>query len=151
MTTRISSAACAAIAFGLTVGLVAQDSATSQSSSAKTITVSGCVQRAQAAPTGTSGTAAASETKFILTNAAMSSTGATGTSGATAPAATAVASEYRLDADDAKLTSHVGHKVEITGTVEQPSRTTPQPPAASAANSPKLKVDAVKMVASTCP
>ena len=27
------------------------------------------------------------------------------------------ATSYRLDADDAKLTPHVGHKVEITGTV----------------------------------
>jgi hypothetical protein len=156
MTTRTCSTTCAAIALGLTVGLVAQEPPTaqpSQSAAAKTITVSGCVQRAQAAPTATSGAAGAAstatETRFILTNAAINTTGATGTSGTTNPPATAVASEYRLDADDAKLMPHVGHKVEITGTAEQASRTTP--PAASAANAPKLKVDEVKMVGATCP
>jgi hypothetical protein len=150
--TRIWSALCAATVVSLAVGLEAQQSPqqTPQSSSAKTITVSGCIQRATAAPTGTSGTTSATqpagETKFVLTNAAA---GTTGTSG-TAPSAAAVASEYRLDADDAKLTPHVGHKVEISGTVERPSAGT-QPPAASAANAPKLKVDSVKMVSSTCP
>src|SRR5712691_5449397 len=41
-------------------------------------------------------------------------------------ASAATASSYKLDADDAKLTPHVGHKVEISGTVE---------PASSAASS----------------
>jgi hypothetical protein len=80
----------------------------------------------------------------------MSATGTTGTAGTTPPT-TAVASEYRLDADDAKLTPHVGHKVEITGTVEPAAAVPPQAPAASAANSPKLKVDNVKMIATACP
>jgi hypothetical protein len=163
MTTRIWSGTCAAIVFGLTVGLLAQQSSQppsqttpSASASAKSITVSGCVQRAEQAPTGTTGAAGAArsttETKFLLTNAAMSTSGTAGAAGTagTTPPSTAVASEYRLDGDDAKLTPHVGHKVEITGTPEQPSTTT-QAPAASAANAPKLKVDAVKMIASTCP
>jgi hypothetical protein len=94
-------------------------------------------------------TRSTNETKFLLTSAAVSTSGTTGTAG-TAPPSTAVASEYRLDADDAKLTPHVGHKVEIAGTVEQPPSRT-EPPAASAANAPKLKVDTVKMIASTCP
>jgi hypothetical protein len=124
----------------------------SQSSSAKTIDVTGCVQRAQQVPTGTSGTTPSSaETKFVLTNAALKETGATaGTSGAAAPATTAIASEYRLDTDEAKLSPHVGHKVEITGTVEPASRMEQKPPA-SAANAPTLKVTDVKMVSSTCP
>jgi hypothetical protein len=54
-----------------------------------------------------------------------------------------------LDTDEAKLTPHVGHKVEISGTVEQLARPEQQP-AASAANAPTLKVDSVKMIASTC-
>ena len=158
-------ATCTAMAFGLATALVAQTPTPSQtspsSSSAKTITVSGCVQRAAQAPTGTSGSASASrdsEVKFLLTSAAMSSSATTGTAGTagaagtagTAPSSTAVASEYRLDADDAKLTPHVGHKVEISGTVESSAGAT-QAPSASAANAPKLKVDAVKMVAATCP
>lgn len=156
MKATIWSAACGTIALGATVAVLAQDppSSQTQSTSAKTITVSGCVQRAQQAPTGTSGAAgaapSAAETKFVLTNAAINTTGTTGTAGTTNPSSTAVASEYRLDADDAKLMPHVGHKVEITGTVEQAARTT-QPPAASAANAPKLKADTVKMIASTCP
>ena len=156
MTTRIWTGTCAAITFGLAAGLVAQ---TPQSTSAKNITVTGCIQRAAPGPTGTSGTTGAtrstSETKFLLTDAVMNPAGTTGTAGTTRPS-TAAASEYRLDADDAKLTPHVGHKVEIAGTVEEPTSTTPpQPPSlestASAANGPKLKVDTVRMISSTCP
>lgn len=162
MRRTIWSGTCAAIALGLTVGLVAQQPpqtppSSTQSSSAKSVTVTGCIQRAEQSPTGTSGTTGAtrpSDTKFLLTSAAMStsgsSTGTAGTTGTTAPS-TAVASEYRLDADDAKLTPHVGHKVEIAGTVAEQSSSMTQPPAASAANAPKLKVDTVKMIAATCP
>jgi len=159
MRKRIWSGTCAAITLGLMAGLAAQTTPQTtptpggqtmpKDSSSKNITVTGCVQKAAEGATGTSGSTssrATSETKFLLTSAAM---GATGTSG-TAPS-TAVASEYRLDADDAKLTPHVGHKVEITGTVDQASAPASQPPTASAANSPKLKVDSVKMIAATCP
>ena len=152
--TRIWLGTCAALTFGLAIGLPAQSP---QSTPAKNITVSGCIQRAGESPTGTSGTAGAagaaratSETKFLLTSAAMSPAGTTGTAGT--PPTTAVASEYRLDADDAKLTPHVGHKVEISGVIQEPSSAaSSQPPTASAANAPKLKVDTVKMVAPTCP
>jgi len=148
MTARTWSATCAALALG-TAMAYAQTS--SQSTSAKTIDVTGCVQRAQQAPTGTSGTTPSSaETKFVLTNAALKETGATAGTSGTAPATTAIASEYRLDTDEAKLSPHVGHKVEITGTVEPASRTEQKPPA-SAANAPTLKVTDVKMVSATCP
>jgi len=153
MNARVWSAACAAIAIGITVGIVTQDGlnaqTSSQSTSAKTITVTGCVNRSQQTPTGTTGTSGATskETKFVLTNASLSTTG---TSGATAPPATAIASEYRLDSDDAKLTPQIGHKVEIMGTVEQPTSAEQKPPA-SAANAPTLKVDSVKMLSTTCP
>jgi len=152
---RIWFGTCAAIAVGFTVGVLAQDPSPAQQSSSaqKPITVTGCIQKAAQAPTGTSGTAAAGsamkEPQFVLANASLSATGTAGTAGTTPPV-TAVASEYRLDADDAKLTPHVGHKVEITGTPEAVPRAT-QPPAASAANAPKLKVDSIKMVSATCP
>jgi hypothetical protein len=154
MSARIWTATCGAIALGSVVVVFAQNPPTSQSAAAKAITVTGCVQRAQQAPTGTSGTtgaaASAAETKFVLSNAMLNASGTAGTSGSTASPATASAREYRLDTDEAKLTPHVGHKVEITGTVEQPSRTEQKPPA-SAANTPTLKVDNVRMIASTCP
>ncbi len=159
MRARISLAACAAIAVATTMTVLAQTPATSQpptaqdkNASAKSITVTGCVQRASESPTGTSGTTAASagkDMKFILAHASLSASGTAGTAGTTTPA-TAIASEYKLDVDDAKLTPHVGHKVELTGMVEQPMRTE-QKPTASAANAPTLKVDNVKMVATTCP
>ena len=69
-----------------------------------------------------------------------------GTSGSSASSSAPIASSYRLDADASKLTPHVGHKVEISGTV-QPS-TSSSSSAASAA--PTLKVDNVKMIAATC-
>ena len=55
-----------------------------------------------------------------------------------------------LDGDDAKLSPHVGHKVEITGTAAKPAMSA-QPSTGSASASPKLKVDSVKMVSPTCP
>lgn len=147
MKERFGSAMCAALVVGTALTLCAQESAT-----AKPITVTGCVGRAQEqqATTGTTGAAMATpETKFVLTNASVKTSETTGTTGTAAPSTTAISSEYRLDSDDAKLTTHVGHKVEITGTVEQPSRTEQKPPA-SAANAPTLKVDTVRMIASTC-
>jgi hypothetical protein len=157
MKLRIWSATCAAVVLGVSVGILAQDAAAPQSASkgaaAKKITVTGCVGKAQQAATGTAGVAdpaaSAKETKFVLSDAAMSSSATAGTAGAEAPPATAIASEYKLDAADAKLTPHVGHKVEITGTVEESTGAT-QAPAASAANAPTLKVDSLKMVAASC-
>lgn len=155
MRSRIWSATCAAVVLGVSVGMLAQDApappSASQSAAAKKITVTGCVGKAQQAPTGTAGAAgaAAKETAFVLSDAAMSSKETTGAAGAAAPSATAIASEYKLDGADAKLTPHVGHKVEITGTVAE-SKGATQPPAASAANAPTLKVDDLKMVAPSC-
>jgi hypothetical protein len=162
MRAGIWSAACGAIALGATAAVLAQappsSQASPQSTAARTITVSGCVQRAQQmGTTGTSGTTtsgtttpSASDIKFVLTNASLSATGATGTSGTTAPATTSIASEYKLDTTESTLTPHVGHKVEVTGTVEAMSRPEQKPPA-SAANAPTLKVNNVKMVSTTCP
>jgi hypothetical protein len=65
------------------------------------------------------------------------------------------ASRYRLDdAEQAKIAPHVGHKVEVSGTIDDASRSTSPsatPGATStAAPAPKLKVDSIKMLASTC-
>jgi hypothetical protein len=157
MRSRIWSAGCAAIVLGVSVGILAQDApapqTASKSAAAKTITVSGCVGKAQQAPTGTSGatgaSSAAKEPKFVLSGASINPSGAAGTAGSTAPSATAIATEYKLDADDAKLTPHVGHKVEITGTVQEVKSAT-EAPAASTANAPTLKVDSLKMLAPSC-
>ena len=123
-------------------------SQTKSTSGMDKVTVTGCVQRADtAAPTGTSGStsAASSAPKFILENAKSGSSSSSSTAGTSGSASSATASSYKLDADDAKLTPHVGHKVEISGTVESASSA-----ASSSMASPTLKVDSVKMIASTC-
>lgn len=108
------------------------------------VVFTGCVQRAAQLPVGTSGTIGDTDvSKFILMKA---------TSAADKEPA-AAARTYRLDADDSLLTTHVGHKVEITATLETaaPSATVtgdPAPPPAAGAS--KLKVISVKMIAAAC-
>ena len=123
------------------------------SASASKVTVTGCLEKASASstsPTGTAGTAgtAMDTTKFVLNSVTPSATGTAGTAGTATPSA----SSYKLDGDDAKLSPHVGHKVEITGSIDdKPSSARSETsPAAAAPAAPKLKVEAVKMIAGTC-
>jgi mevalonate kinase len=92
---------------------------------------------------------------FTLTNAAA--VGASGPVGTTGGSSAAVAKTYRLDAAESMISPHVGHKVEITGTVEDQagstasaSATAAGASASSTVNAPKLKAESVKMVAATC-
>jgi hypothetical protein len=135
-----------------------QPQTTPSSSSASKITVTGCVQRATSdSPTGTSGSTSAAipDTQFILANATAGSSTA-GTSGTTSSSSSSMtAPRYRLDdAEQAKIAPHVGHKVEITGTLDDTSKSTSPSATAgatsTAAPAPKLKVDSVKMLASSC-
>jgi hypothetical protein len=122
---------------------------------ADSIVVEGCVQRSAmsaSSTTGATGTTGSAAGSFILEKAAKP-IAAAGSTAATSPVA--IMSTYRLDADEAKLSPHVGHKVEITGTVENAAgASTPSATSATAAlsvaNAPKLKVDAVKMIAANC-
>ena len=109
------------------------------------IIVTGCVQRTAQLPIGTSGTVGAVDdvdsSKFILTKAAAAN-------GHAVPAS----QNYKLDADDSLLTTHVGHKVEITGILDSANAmpgaaSAPAPPAL---NGSKLKVTSVKMIAAAC-
>ena len=95
---------------------------------------------------------------FMLTNATAAGAGApvatSGAAGAGAGATGAGASaagkaSYRLDGTESTITPHVGHKVEITGTLEE----RPASAAAGGTNAPAgtLKVDSLKMVSTTCP
>jgi len=92
-------------------------------------------------------------TEQQLERAMASPSSSTGTSGATTP----TASSYRLSADDAKLTPHVGHKVEISGTLDKAASSasssasaSPSSSSASSTTAPTLKVDTVKMIAASC-
>jgi hypothetical protein len=165
-----------AIVSTVTAGLVAQTPSSSAPQSGKQVTFSGCIERAPSAsggsasatasPSGTSASASATPA-FILTNVSPAASGGTvgtagsTTAGSTTASSTKTATKYRLDADASKLTPHVGHKVEVTGTIDEQSSsasspsTTASSPSSSAASSaagmePKFKVESVKMVAASC-
>lgn len=114
-----------------------QSQARSSMAKADTVTVEGCIQRGTAGATaGTTGTTGTTPSAFMLTSTMKP---------ASSTATTPIASSYHLDAVDSKLSPHVGHKVEISGTVEPPSGS-----ASAATAAPTLKVDNVKMIAATC-
>jgi hypothetical protein len=146
---RIQSGVFAAIVCAAAVSVSAQtpptppaaDTQPSYGSASNKITVTGCVERAKepATPTGTTG-AAAADTKFVLNNVMASAAPTTPETAGTSGRAS-IASSYRLDAEESKLSPHVGHKIEVTGTVGDK---------AMGATPAKLKVESVKMVAATC-
>ncbi len=172
MTKRLWSGTCAAIVGTFSIAVAAQQnppsppatsstastqSQSSRSSSANRVTMTGCVERSSATGvTGTSGSkgaASTSEAKFMLTHAMPAGAASTGTPGAagTSGSKEATASSYELDASESQLSSHVGHKVEITGEVETQSAPPSGAAAAGAAREPKLKVESVRMISTTCP
>lgn len=169
MRTRIWSGACAALTLGLTAAVMTQAPSTSttrasQNSSARSVTITGCLQRGTEGATGTSGTSGPTRTAsaggFMLMNASMGpqSTSAASSSSASSPRATAAGTgaQYRLEADESELTPHVGHKVEVTGNLEESASAGSSSAAGSATSTaamaaPRLKVETVKMVSSTCP
>jgi hypothetical protein len=91
---------------------------------------------------------------FMLTNAAAAGAGAPVATSGSGAASSAKAS-YRLDGTESTLTPHVGHKVEITGTLDEqrPASAAAGGAASASAATPAgtLKVDSVKMVSTTCP
>jgi hypothetical protein len=137
-----------------------------QSSRPETITVTGCLESADAAPTGTSGTAGTSGTEpaaprasgggeFKLTNATMGSAPSsetepepTGTSGASA-------SSYRLQGEKDELQKYVNSRVEIRGRLDSSrspgSAGTSRPESAmSGQDSPRLHVESVRQISASC-
>lgn len=123
----------------------------------KKVTFSGCIERQ---PPSAAAVTGGPNMPFMLTGASAVGAGAAvGTAGAATGAPTGAASatvgkSYRLDGAESTLSPHVGHKVEITGTIQEQ----PASPAASAtvtgpatAAAARLKVDSLKMVSTTCP
>jgi len=138
------------IVCAVSVGLVAQAPGSSAAQAGKQVTFSGCVEKApsEVGSALANLAAGAASTNFILTNASPESPVAVGTAGTAKPSA-----RYRLDVDEAKISPYVGHKVEVTGTLdEQPgSASSPGSAAASGASGPKFKVVSVMTVAAVCP
>ena len=133
--------------------------ATPASPSARTVT--GCIERASAAPSGGaasgSGAAAGSastakEGDFVLVQPpAASASGAAGATGTSGSASKTVM--YRLSGNAAQLTPHVGHKVEISGSMSPATgggAAGASGSSSSSATPPSFTVTAVKMVSATC-
>lgn len=118
------------------------------------ITVTGCIEQSQAqastkepSPTGTSGKASGTSkiSKFILTNPKLQGASAGGPTSSNPSSSSTSGGMYQLDARDSKLSPHVGHQVEVTGSIKAGSA-----PNASDPDAPKLKVENVKMISTTC-
>jgi hypothetical protein len=159
------TAAAFAVALGCVVATAQTPSTQSAAKSGDTITVVGCLadNTTPGSATGTSGTTTPSSTagKFILNNATMGSASGSstaGTSGTSTPssASSSMGKSYILEGTESDLKTHVGHKVEITGTTTDSSSSsaaaTPSAPAGSGsmASPAHLRVTAVKMIASSC-
>jgi hypothetical protein len=116
-------------------------------SASKNVTVTGCLKAGE-----NPDSFMLSELKF-----GKASDKAVGTSGA-APAAIASATSLKLTGSPSgtKLSEHVGHTIEVTGTVAEKSASAPSAPAdpaarpSSASATPALEVRSVKMVSATC-
>jgi hypothetical protein len=123
----------------------------------KTVTVTGCLQDGSAMPAGSTTPAGFILANAMIGNASMpSSSSAVGTTGTAGTTASARGTSYVLEGHDADLKSHVGHKIEVTGTIEPKSKTSAEP-APTAAGAPastmtsdRLMVSSVKMVAAEC-
>ena len=132
---------CAAVAAAQAQGTPA----TSPMSNAA-ITVRGCLERGtQSATPGATGTSGSAANGFVLSDVKPAAGSAPGA--ARAPIA---GTSFRLDGTDATLSPHVGHKVEIKGTVESSSASAVGSASSTASNAPRLKVDTIKMIASNC-
>jgi hypothetical protein len=118
-------------------------------SASKNVTVTGCLKAGDSADS------------FMLSDLKFGkpTDKAVGTTGAPAPAAIASATSLKLTGSPtgSKLSEHVGHTIEVTGTVSEKSASAPTAPAdpagarpSSASATPALEVRTVKMVSATC-
>jgi len=163
-----------AIVAAATVAVMAQTPGPQQPSGNSTdrqVTVTGCLKPAPpaagdatttagtAGATGTTGavgaTAGSADGSFVLTDA-MTSSAAADPAGASSSASTASqparsTQTYRLIANPAALSPHVGKKLELTGTVEdQPASASAPSSGAPAGSTKALRVEAGKVIAATC-
>jgi hypothetical protein len=147
----------------------------SSAPSTEKITVTGCLKQAPGssaesaavgttgtATTGTAGTAGTTTPapvpattdapKYVLADAVKSSAdaaGATTTAEAAAPSAPSAPQTYRLIANMAALTPHVGKKVELVGTID-PNPASSDTASPSNTSMPTLRVESGKIVAASC-
>lgn len=166
----VSTAAAALVTVAGASPLLAQGGAPSrdQARAPEKLTMLGCVERAdQFSPSGTPSAIAttADSQSFVLIKAEPPSPAGAGASDpvgtagritagdAVKNAASAIGKVYKLEGLRETLNSHVGHKVEVVGTLDPASTAArpPDPQNPSAATSPVLVVESVKMIAEMCP
>jgi hypothetical protein len=135
------------------MGATTQERSTRNGTVPGTITLTGCVDRADehtdAATTGTT----VDSLSFVLTHASRDGEAAASrpASAATKEATAEKGSIYRLDGAIVTLNPQVGHKVQVTGALEEATAgTSGSTDPASAANASRLKVESVKMLSETC-
>jgi len=129
--------------------------AQSQVPARSAITLTGCVDRADQTQgaTGLAATADVDSLSFVLTHAVKGAgaelkSATVDTSGRSVePVNGAI---YRLDAPVEKLNRHVGHKVEVTGALEDPTVAPARSGATGTAAPARVKVETVKMIDETC-
>jgi hypothetical protein len=143
MKTMGRGATCLALTAASTVTLLAQGT---KELVLPTLALTGCIAAAPArAGGGSDPPSTSSADRYVLTKAAVAPS-----TDAAQPAANQpkppTATQFRLNGPDSMLAPYVAHQVEVSGRIEEPA-TRP----ASAANMPTLKVDAVRMLAPSCP
>ena len=132
------------------------------------ITVSGCLQggAASSSTTASSSTASASMPSYVLITRPMAPDPTAGSAGSTTTTSAADTrsrrmrgTRYMLDGHDSELKNHVGHRIEVTGTIgSQADRgaaatsTTTSGSASTRMNAPTqtLKVSSVRMISASC-
>ena len=131
MNSNAWSYAIGAIACAATVGLVAQTATPQRSApsseSAKRFVVIGCISRDTQGSTA-SGRGGATGARFFITDTR-------------APAGAV----YRLDGDQSQLDTHVGHTLEIAGSITAGSGA-----GRGNASAPVLKVESLTYISSSC-
>jgi len=150
MSRHIGTIGVLALGYAIAVQAQAPTSRDANRTTPGEITITGCVERAdQVSAAVTAGTTVDS-LSFVLIKATKGTAAdaqVTGTSGT--QAGTEKDSTYRLDAEVSTLNPHVGHKVEVTGTLVGALDSTVKS-ADPSAGAPRLKVDRVKMLSETC-
>jgi hypothetical protein len=106
----------------------------------KAVTVTGCLKAGE----GTD--------SFLLSDLKWGKDKAVGTAGSATPAAPPIsASSLKLvSSPGAKLDDHVGHTVEVSGTIGDKSDKPADPAARPSSSAPSLTVSNVKMISATC-
>jgi len=145
---RKITAICFTVACAVGLSLSAQTPQTATETKGKTLTLTGCLQ------TGTE------PNTFVLNNVTPGGKETTSTPGAKPDELAKTEPSYILSPDaKVSLKEHVGHKIEVTGTLA--AKSTSSPPASqekkstpeygSAAAKPQLKVTSMRHISESCP